>query len=463
MTLQDYQKQSWYNKALEQLKRHEGFRESLYKDPTNKSNIYSIGYGFNTSEPFVQKILKNYGWKGSTMTKDIADKAINDIAYSMIPMIKKQIPNFDKLPDNAKGVVLNMAYQLGGTTFPKFENMIKALNANDFVTAEKEMADSEWGRNKKLLNRTMELRHQMNPNAHPNYNPNYNYSANAKNPINNVSSNPIRTQGNKKFYTIQAGDTLSNIAKKYKVNLNRIYKLNPNIKPTRLRPGQEIRLSQQFPNINDQNLINNETLKSGNIHLASVESKWLKISKELKAKLATMKKEIPIDNISNVEIKPSLITKNKIPVIVKKLFNRVIKDTNEIKKKANEENLDSILDQIYNEDKKYWPNGLNKNLYNGNEDKIEIIKNKDGKVIGFKGLQLRTNNGNKKESYYSIGILPKYRGHGYAKKALRELLSENIKNKDIKHFYTVHKDNIPSLALYHSLIEDYPELNLKVF
>lgn len=461
MTLQDYQNQNWYIKALEQLKRHEGFRDSLYKDPSSKSNVYSTGYGFNTSEPFVRNILKKYGWNGSTISRDTANKAIGDIAYSMMPMIRKQIPNFDKLPDNAKGVVLNMAYQLGGTTFPKFEKMIKALNNNDLIAAEKEMANSAWGKDKKLLNRTIELRHQMNPEAHPNYNPAYNYAANPGS-LNNTPKNPIRYQGNRKYYTIQSGDTLDKISKRYKVNLNKIYKLNPNIKPNRLKPGQEIRLAQQFTSPNYQNEID-YTGAENNIHLASAESKWLKISKELKSKLATMKKEIPLNDISDMEIKPTTITKDKVPVIIKKLFNRVIKDTNEINKKANDESLESVLDQIYNEDKKYWPNGLNKDLYNGSEDKIELIKNSDNKAIGFRGLQVRNNDGDKKEIYYSIGILPEYRGYGNAKKALKDLLSKNINNKCCKHFYTVHKDNIPSMALYHSLIEDYPELNLKIF
>ena len=462
MTLDDYRKQKWFNDTIEQLKRHEGFVSSLYKDPSKKDTVYSTGYGFNTSEPFIQRTLKRYGWDGKNITKDQANKAIYDVAYTMMPMLYKQIPNFDQLPDNAKGVVLNMAYQLGGTRFPKFKNMIDALRNNDLKKAEYEMYDSNWGKDEALRRRTMELRHQMYPAAHPDYRgPNYNYAAN-----NNASpTNPIRMDGNKKYYTIQPGDTLSKLSKKYNVGLKKIYKLNPGIKPNKLMPGQEIRLSQQQP-INSPNLnqpINIYDQQPNNIHLASAKTNWLKIANELKYKLATIKKEIPVDHISDVEIKPTTITKDKVPIIIKKLFSRVIKDTNEIKKEANENSLESILDKIYNEDKKYWPNGLNINLYNGDEDKLEIIKDKDNNAIGFKGIQVRKNdNGDIKTAYYSIGILPEHRGHGYASKELKTLLADSL-DKGYNHLYTVHKDNKPSLALYNNLATDYPELGLKIF
>lgn len=467
MTLDDYRKQNWFNNTIEQLKRHEGFVSELYKDPTKKKNVYSTGYGFNTSEPFIQKTLRRYGWDGKNIDQDQANKAIYDVAYSMMPMIYKQIPNFDKLPDNAKGVVLNMAYQLGGTKFPKFEKMIKALRRNDLKTAEYEMFDSNWGRDDLLRKRTMELRHQMYPAAHPNYRgPNYSYSSVAQ--TNNITpSNPIRMDGNKKYYTIQSGDTLGKLSKKYNVNLNKIYKLNPGINPRKLRPGQEVRLAQQpinNPNLNQpvNPYINSYNQQPNNIHLASVKTDWLKIANELKHKLATIKKEIPVDHISDIEIKPTTVTKDKVPIIVKKLFNRVVKDTNELKKESKDNSLEAILDKIYNEDKKYWPNGLNINLYNGDEDKLELIRDKDNNAVGFKGLQIRNDNGDKKTAYYSIGILPEYRGHGYASKALKTLLADSL-DKGYNHLYTVHKDNKPSLALYNNLATDYPELGLKIF
>ena len=128
--------------------------------------------------------------------------------------------------------------------------------------------------------------------------------------------------------------------------------------------------------------------------------------------------------------------------------------------KQNDE-LDLLFDAIFNEDKKYWPNGLNKGLYNGLEDKINLLKDKDNKLIGFSAIQIRGKK-NPKKAYYSIGILPEYRGHGYASKAMLDILN-TTKNKDLIHYYTVHKDNIPSLKLYDKLKENYPELNLEIF
>lgn len=319
-SLNDYQKQKWFLDTINQLKRHEGFRSKLYKDPSETSNVYSIGYGFNTSEPFVKRILNRYGWNnGKTINEDQADKALQNIAYSMIPVIKNKIPNYDNLPDNAKGVSLNMAYQLGQNKFYNFKNMIDALNKNDLKTAEKEMANSEWGRNNKLKNRTMELRHQMYPAAIPNYNPNLDYTKiDPNNMPMNVDKNGVYRKGNRTYYNIQKGDTLGNVSKKQNIPLKNILKLNPKVNPNKLQIGQPIRLTQNFDNTNINPNLNNSMM----VHQASVNLN--KIAKTLLNKSSAMKKDVPVD----LSVKPTFLNKDNVPVVAKRLFNRIVKDTN---------------------------------------------------------------------------------------------------------------------------------------
>jgi len=53
-----------------------------------------------------------------------------------------------------------------------------------------------------------------------------------------------KTRRKRRTYTVAAGDTPSGIAEKNNVSLETLYKLNPNLDPQTLSPGQRIRLSE---------------------------------------------------------------------------------------------------------------------------------------------------------------------------------------------------------------------------
>ena len=62
------------------------------------------------------------------------------------------------IPDEAKGVLLEMIFQLGIGTLHKFKKFIQALKDNHWINAADEMIDSRWHqqtpeRCKKLANR----------------------------------------------------------------------------------------------------------------------------------------------------------------------------------------------------------------------------------------------------------------------------------------------------------------------
>jgi len=54
--------------------------------------------------------------------------------------------NWEELPDEAKCILANMAFNLGGPRLHQFANMIDAIHREDFAAAADEMHDSRWRR-----------------------------------------------------------------------------------------------------------------------------------------------------------------------------------------------------------------------------------------------------------------------------------------------------------------------------
>lgn len=86
-----------------------------------------------------------------------------------------------------------------------------------------------------------------------------------------------------------------------------------------------------------------------------------------------------------------------------------------------------IMDQIYKEDPSKWPYGLH---IPGHDGGVWLVrKQASGEPVGFVGWQEREREG-RKVGYYSIGILPEYRGSGMAKAALAGLLQKKQADVD---------------------------------
>lgn len=78
------------------------------------------------------------------------------------------------------------------------------------------------------------------------------------------------------------------------------------------------------------------------------------------------------------------------------------------------------LDRIYQDNPTWWPYGLRRDML---DDAHAIIERGTGKQAGFTGWQFRHDPDGKKVGYYAIGLLPEFRGKGYAKAALRQLFA----------------------------------------
>lgn len=110
-----------------------------------------------------------------------------------------------------------------------------------------------------------------------------------------------------------------------------------------------------------------------------------------------------------------------------------------------------IMERIRAESPSHWPNGLSADHF---DDGCYLILEKQSSTpIGFTGFQRRWEfSGDRPErvGYYSIGILPEYRGHGLAKEAVASLIAMKSAGVDRVQALIV-EGNKPSLKLAESL------------
>tara|TARA_R110002126_G_scaffold221595_1_gene366843 strand:+ start:958 stop:1386 length:429 start_codon:yes stop_codon:yes gene_type:complete len=127
------------------IKKHEGFRNKVYKDTLGKR---TIGYGhlcvedwWEDDKEYTQAELERIFDKDFDKAKDGASKLYEGCEIS----------------DTAKGVIIEMVFQLGTTGVSKFKNMWKALKETppNYSVAKIEMLDSRWA--KQTPNRAKEL------------------------------------------------------------------------------------------------------------------------------------------------------------------------------------------------------------------------------------------------------------------------------------------------------------------
>lgn len=114
-----------FDKAIAQVKKHEGFSKNMYRDMGH----YSVGYGTNLSyitEPEAHMLLVH--------RLAIRYSKLQDLSW------------FRNLNANRQQIMLNMSYQVGHGGLLKFKKMIKALKKRHFKTAANEMKKSRWYR-----------------------------------------------------------------------------------------------------------------------------------------------------------------------------------------------------------------------------------------------------------------------------------------------------------------------------
>ena len=117
------------------IKKHEGFRDVMYKDSLG---FATIGYGhlILPTDDFVD---------GKQYSKEVLDEVFDKDFQNALDNANKLMSGYE-LVDQAKEVICEMVFQLGIGGVSKFKNMWKALEEGDYYTASQEMLDSRWAR-----------------------------------------------------------------------------------------------------------------------------------------------------------------------------------------------------------------------------------------------------------------------------------------------------------------------------
>ena len=119
----------------ERIKRHEGFRDMLYKDSLGKA---TIGWGHLVTPQ--DKIIEGVQYSNSFLTE------IFEKDFQIACNNANKLLNGMDISIEAVGVIIEMVFQLGMTGVSKFKKMLDALEKQDYESASNEMLSSAWAK-----------------------------------------------------------------------------------------------------------------------------------------------------------------------------------------------------------------------------------------------------------------------------------------------------------------------------
>lgn len=136
-------------KLLESVKKHEGFRDTVYLDTLNKR---TVGYG--------HLCVEDHWEDGKKYDKEYLEDILEKDLQSAIDQADDMCSNLT-ISDDAKIIIIEMIFQLGGTGVSKFRKMWAALQEDppNYFEAHVQMLDSRWA--KQTPNRASEMAEQM--------------------------------------------------------------------------------------------------------------------------------------------------------------------------------------------------------------------------------------------------------------------------------------------------------------
>jgi lysozyme len=130
---------------LRQLQRDEGFKDHAYQDHLG---YWTIGFGRLIDER-----------KGGHITLEEGLFLLNNDIDNKTEELLKRLPWVNDLDDARKGVLVNMAFQIGVDGLLKFKNTLELIKNGKYKEASDAMLDSLWA--KQTPNRASRLSAQM--------------------------------------------------------------------------------------------------------------------------------------------------------------------------------------------------------------------------------------------------------------------------------------------------------------
>lgn len=128
----------------EQIKRHEGEVLEIYADSLGYLTL-GVGHLIQPDEVYHDQPV------GTKVPQQVVDAYYdNDFDKHVTEAIhvfeSKGGEDFDSLPEDIQHTLVNMTFNLGGSRLGKFNNMWKAVVAEDWKNMAVEMEDSKWFR-----------------------------------------------------------------------------------------------------------------------------------------------------------------------------------------------------------------------------------------------------------------------------------------------------------------------------
>lgn len=114
-----------------QLNRDEDRRKQVYQDSLG---LWTIGVGR----------LVDARKPGSGLRDDEMDYMLRNDINDRVDALTRALPWFQNLDDARKGVLLNMAFQMGTDGVLAFSNTLAKVQAGDYSTAADMMLQSKW-------------------------------------------------------------------------------------------------------------------------------------------------------------------------------------------------------------------------------------------------------------------------------------------------------------------------------
>ena len=118
-------------KLAAQLRRDEGTKATVYKDTLGFDTI-GVGRLIDSRKP------------GTGLRQDEIDYLLRNDINDRVQALTKDLPWFDRLDEARRGVLTNMAFQLGTAGLLGFKSTLALIAAGKYAEAAEQMLKSKW-------------------------------------------------------------------------------------------------------------------------------------------------------------------------------------------------------------------------------------------------------------------------------------------------------------------------------
>lgn len=145
------------DQLIEQLKRHEGYRQHTYRCTAGK---LTIGYGYNLQANPLKLSSVEVGHAMKNGMQEVeAERLLTLMVGRCIDQLDTALPWCVNIGSVRHDVLINMAYNMGIVGLLKFKKTLSLIQAGKYDQAAIEMINSKWA--KDVGNRARELSLQM--------------------------------------------------------------------------------------------------------------------------------------------------------------------------------------------------------------------------------------------------------------------------------------------------------------